>query len=154
MAPFLKAISGIVLRLAGPLGFGKAFAPTTGPYAPLTFEDNPLTTDRDQFEYMTRQTGTHPDLTLGGPSNRWVKAALAECATLMSLPAPDVPAIALVGAREKIVEPGAAEARMEAWPGGRFISVDGAEHEVMMESPERRGRTLGEIVALFDGAAG
>lgn len=154
MRPFLKAISGIVLGLAGPLGFGKTFAPTTGPYAPMPFDGNPLTTDRDQFDYMARQTRTHPDLTLGGPSNRWVKAALDECAALMALPAPDLPAVAIVGGREKIVEPGAAEARMADWPGGRYVSVPGAEHEVLMESPERRGAALREITALFDAVAG
>lgn len=154
MAPFLKSISGIVLRLAGPLGFGKAFAPTTGPYAPMSFEDNPLTTDRDQFDYMARQTQAHPELTLGGPSTLWVKAALAECASLMTMPAPAIPAVGLVGAREKIVEPTAAQARMATWPGGHFVSVDGAEHEVLMESPARRGRTLDEIFAVFDAAGG
>jgi lysophospholipase len=153
MRPFLKAISGIVLGLAGPLGFGKSFAMTTGPYAPMAFDDNPLTTDRDQFEYMARQTRNHPELTLGGPSNRWVGAALAECAALMAMPAPDLPAITMVGAREKIVEPPAAEARMATWPKGRFISVTGAEHEVMMEAPEHRAMVLGEIIALFDAAA-
>jgi lysophospholipase len=152
MRPFLRAISGIVLGLAGPLGFGKSFALSTGPYTPMPFDENPLTTDRDQFDYMARQMRQHPELTLGGPSNRWVRAALAESAALMEMPAPDLPALAIVGAREKIVEPVAARTRMETWPNGRFLSIDGAEHEVLMESPDRRSRVLSEIIALFDGA--
>jgi lysophospholipase len=152
MRPFLRAISGVVLGLAGPLGFGRSFAITTGPYTPMPFEENPLTTDRDQFDYMTRQMRDHPELTLGGPSNRWVHAALKEAAALMEMPAPDLPALAIVGAREKIVEPDAARTRMETWPNGRFLSIDGAEHEVLMESPALRDRALGEIIALFDGA--
>jgi lysophospholipase len=153
MRPFLKAISGIVLGLAGPLGFGKSFAMTTGPYAPMPFDENPLTTDRDQFDYMTRQMQAHPELTLGGPSNRWVHAALRECAQLMAMPAPDLPTVTLVGAREKIVEPSAAELRMENWPRGRFMQVAGAEHEVLMESPARRGEVLAEIIGLFEAEA-
>mgnify|MGYP006271165611 CR=1 FL=1 len=153
MRPLLRAISGVVLGLAGPLGFGKSFAITTGPYTPMPFEENPLTTDRDQFDYMTRQLQAHPELTLGGPSNRWVHAALRESAALMAMPAPDLPALAIVGAREKIVEPAAARTRMETWPNGRFLSVDGAEHEVLMESPALRDKVLGEIIALFDAAA-
>lgn len=153
MKRFLKRVSRIVLRLAGPLGMGNAFAPTTGPYAPMTFDDNPLTTDRDQFDYMTRQTTAHPDLTLGGPSNLWLKAALEETADLMRLPAPDLPALALVGTREKIVEPDAVLARMETWPRGRHITIQGAEHEVLMEAPARRRQALDEIIALFDAAA-
>ena len=56
MRPLLKAISGIVLGLAGPLGFGTSFAMTTGPYARDALRPkNPLTTDRDQdSNYMSR----------------------------------------------------------------------------------------------------
>ena len=153
MTPFLKSIRSIVLGLAGPLGLGKSFAPTTGPYAPMAFDDNPLTTDRDQFDYMSRQMAAHPELTLGGPSNRWVKAALEECAALMAMSVPDLPAIALTGTREKIVEVEAVMRRMESWPNGRFVAVEGAEHEVMMESPARRTQTLDAIIALFDAQA-
>ena len=150
MTPFLKAISGIVLRLAGPLGFGTVFAPTTGPWAPMAFEDNPLTTDRDQFDYMARQVAAHPELALGGPSVLWVKAALEESRALMKMPAPDVPAITLAGAGESIVEVPAMRERMASWPGGRFIEVENARHEVLMEAPGPRGTTLTAIIEHFD----
>jgi lysophospholipase len=153
MKPHLKAIRGIVLGLAGPLGLDASFAPTTGPYKPMVFDDNPLTTDRGQFDYMARQTRTHPDLALGGPSNRWLKAALAESAALMAMPAPDLPCVTVVGSREKIVEPQAMEHRMQTWPKGRFLRIDGAEHEVLMEAPSMRARTLSAILDTFDAAA-
>jgi lysophospholipase len=149
MAPFLKAISSVVLGLAGPLGLGKSFAPTTGPYTPMSFDDNPLTTDRDQFDYMERQTRAYPELTLGGPSNRWVHAALLETEALMALDPLDVPVLAIVGTRERIVVPDAVEARMANWPGGSVLSVPGGEHEVLMESPERRTMALDAIRAHF-----
>jgi lysophospholipase len=56
MTPFLKSIAGIVLGLAGPFGFGTTFAPTTGPWQPMEFDDNPLTTDRDEFDYMSARS--------------------------------------------------------------------------------------------------
>ncbi|NKX44293.1 alpha/beta fold hydrolase [Roseicyclus persicicus] len=149
MTPFLKSISGIVLGLAGPLGFGRSFAPTTGPYVPMEFDDNPLTTDRDQFDYMSRQMRAYPELTLGGPSTLWVRAALRETEALMRRPAPDLPALGIVGSREKIVEPGAVAQRMQRWPRGRLLVIEGAEHEVLMESPARRRQTLDAILALF-----
>lgn len=142
MTPFLKAIAGIVLGLAKPFGFGTTFAPTTGPWQPMDFDDNPLTTDKDQFEYMSRQMAKHPELALGGPSNLWVKAALKETATLMAMPAPDVPTVTVFGSRESIVEVPSIEARMDTWPNGTLIPIQGGEHEVMMESPERRAATL------------
>jgi lysophospholipase len=153
MTPFLRAISSVVLGLAGAVGLDKRFALTTGPYAPMGFDDNPLTTDRDQFDYMARQLQAHPELTLGGPSNRWVQAALREVATLMAMPAPDVPALGIVGSREKIVVVEAVERRMADWPRGRYLEIDGAEHEVLMEAPARRQATLDAILGLFDTAA-
>lgn len=153
MKPHLKAIRGIVLGLAGPLGLDKSFAPTTGPYKPMLFDDNPLTTDRAQFDYMARQTAAHPDLALGGPSNHWLKAALAECAALTAMPAPDLPCVTIVGSREKIVEPQAMERLMRGWPKGRFVQIDGAEHEVLMEAPALRARTFAAILETFAAAA-
>jgi lysophospholipase len=150
MTPFLRSIAGIVTGLAGPLGLGKTFAPTTGPWKPMAFDDNPLTTDRDQFDYMFGQLERHPELALGGPSILWVKAALEEARRLMEMPAPDVPALAIVGSEESIVEIPAARARMEDWPGGAFHEIPGARHEVMMEAPERRSETLRLILDQFD----
>jgi lysophospholipase len=153
MKPHLKVLRGLVLNLSGALGIERSFAPTTGPYRPMPFDDNPLTTDRGQFDYMSRQTETHPDLTLGGPSILWLKAALAECATLMAMPAPALPCATIVGSREKIVEPDTMERRMQTWPGGRFVMIPGAEHEVLMEAPAIRARTLATILETFDAAA-
>ncbi len=150
MAPLFKTIRNVVLGVAVPLGFGKSFAPTTGPYVPMAFDDNPLTTDRDQFDYMERQTRLHPELTLGGPSTLWLKAALAETAALMRMRAPGLPCVTLVGTREKIVEVDKIETRMKSWPAGQLIVVEGAEHEVLMEAPTRRRNALGAILALFD----
>ena len=149
MRPVLKALSGLVLGLAEPLGYGTSFAMTTGPYVPMAFDDTPLTTDREQFDYMARQTEAHPELTLGGPSNLWLRAALAECAALMRMPAPDLPTLTFLGTREKIVEPSAINTRMASWPRGQLVSVAGAEHEVLMESPARRDAVLADIVAHF-----
>ena len=149
MTPLLKSVSAIVLGLAEPLGWGKSFAPTTGPYAPMEFDDNPLTGDRDHFDYMMRQTRDHPDLTLGGPSVRWVKAALDECATLMAMPPPDLPALAMVGTRERVVEIGAIEGRAASWPSCDLLVVDGAEHELLMETPDRRAQAFEAMLALF-----
>jgi lysophospholipase len=58
-----------------------------------------------------------------------------------------------VGTREKIVEPDKIDARMRSWPKGRLVTVDGAEHEVLMETPARRQRAVDAIIDLFDSTA-
>ncbi len=142
MSGFLKAISGVVLGLSKPLGLDKSFAPTTGPFEPMVFNDNPLTTDRNNFDYMERQVEMHPELALGGPSMRWVNAALDETGELMEMDAPDLPMLVLLGTEESIVESSAVHERAARWPGSRLQMIDGARHEVLMESPERRDTCL------------
>jgi lysophospholipase len=149
MTPLMKSIAGVVLGLAGPLGLGTTFAPTTGPWKPMEFADNPLTTDRDQFDYMSRQIALHPELALGGPSIRWVAAALAETRALLAMPAPEVPVVTLVGSGESIVEVPAIRDRMARWPGGTLVDVEGARHEVLMEAPALRRLTLQTILGHF-----
>jgi lysophospholipase len=149
MRPILKSISGLVLGLAGPLGFGKAFAATTGPYKTMEFDDNPLTTDRAQFDYMARQLASYPELRLGGPSNMWLRAALRETAALMARPAPDVPALALIAGREKIVVNSVIENRMQNWPRGCARTIEGAEHELLLEAPQRRAQAMAAILDHF-----
>ena len=153
MAPLLKAASPVIMALSGPLGFGKTFAPTTGPWEPLVYEDNTLTTDRDQFDYMSRQTDAHPELALGGPSLTWVKAAIQETAALMELPPLDLPAVSIVGTAERVVDIDAVKTRMASWPKGSYLGIEGGEHEVLMESEDRRAPSLAAILALFDKVA-
>lgn len=150
IAPLLRLASPLIMALSGPLGYGTTFAPTTGPWAPLAFEDNTLTTDRAQFDYMSRQTEQHPELALGGPSITWVKAATEETQALMALPPLDLPALSLLGTEERVVDAAAIRTRMASWPRGSLLSIDGARHEVLMESPTRRTASLAAIISFFD----
>lgn len=152
MRPILGALSGVLLPLTGLLGMGKSFAATTGPYKTMAFDENPLTTDRAQFDYMARQLASHPELRLGGPSNMWLRAALAELDALMTMPAPDVATLTLSAGREKIVVNAVIEARMKRWPKGQYRVIDAAEHELLFEAPARRQQALAAILAHFDTA--
>ena len=149
MTPFLKPLSPLILSLAKPLGIEKKFAMTMGPWKPIPFQGNRLTTDKDQFDYMARQTEERPELALGGPSYKWVKLAVEETASLMEMEPLDLPTVAIVGSEEKIVSIDATRDRMATWPNGTYIEVSGAEHEVLMEDPARRGRTMTAILDHF-----
>ncbi|WP_071672740.1 alpha/beta hydrolase [Nioella nitratireducens] len=150
MSGFLKAISGVVLGLSKPLGLDKTFAPTTGPFEPMVFNDNPLTTDRDNFNYMEGQVEKHPELALGGPSMRWVNAALAETGTLLAMEPPNLPMLVLLGSEEAIVESSAVHERAASWPGSRLQIIEGARHEVLMEAPDKRDACLAAITNWCD----
>jgi len=117
--------------------------------ASLSFRENPLTDDRAMFDMMQAQVRAHPDLRLGAPTIGWLAAALREMAALAPLPSPALPAFAAMGSREEVVLPAAIAARMTRWKSGRLEVLDGARHELMMETPEHRSRFLTQALELF-----
>ncbi|MDX5403774.1 MAG: alpha/beta hydrolase [Rhodobacterales bacterium] len=134
------------------LGFGHHLAPGTKPETYVLaepFDDNTLTRDRDMYLYMQRQLTTHPDLSLGGPSLRWLNEALVEMAHLSRRPPPSQPCLTFLGTQERIVCPERIEARMAGWHGGQLREVQGGEHEVMMDTPATRAMVFNGVAAHF-----
>lgn len=140
-------------RLACLLGQRFRYAPGTGPGTYVidgAFQDNTLTTDRAMWDYMGDHLRARPDLALGGPTMVWLKAALAECAALARMPAPDLACFTGLGSNERIVDPAPIRARMARWPKGRLQVFAGAEHEILMDRD--RGVFLDQALALFEAA--
>lgn len=125
------------------MGMGHLYAPGTskGSYI-LTepFATNKLTTDREMYEFMVGQCRAHPELALGGPSYRWLNEALRECRALAQRPSPALPCLTILGSEEDIVEPARIHRRMADWADGDLLIIEGARHEVLMETPEIRDR--------------
>lgn len=134
------------------LGFGHRYVPGTRPETYVTaalYDDNMLTTDREMFEHMLRQVREHPELALGGPSLHWLFEALMETRALARRPAPAVPCLTWLGGNERVVDVEPIHARMAGWGNGRLELVEGAEHEVLMETPQIRERVMASIAARF-----
>lgn len=156
MASWMRPLAQMVSALATPFGMAHRYAPGTGGktyVAEAAFQGNVLTTDRAMWEYMQAQALAHPEMSLGGPSLGWLRAALTECAALGALPAPTTPAICALGTAEKVVDPGPIHLRMAAWANGALDLYPGAEHEIIMETPSARARFFDRASALFDANA-
>ncbi|MDJ0630604.1 MAG: alpha/beta hydrolase [Rhodobacter sp.] len=153
------AITGLLRPVAWSLswasrraGFGHRYAPGTKPETYVrdaAFEGNVLTTDRSMFEAMLTQVTEHPDLALGGPSLHWLYEALRETRAMAREPSPDIPVLTWVGSNERVVDTAPIRVRMAHWPGGKLEVVEGAEHEVLMETPATRARIFSGIGAHF-----
>lgn len=155
MNPVLRPLAWALTAPRHLLGLGRLYAPGGGPKSYVdtaTPEDNMLTTDPAMFRMLQRQIADHPALSLGGPSLTWAGEALREMHALARLPAPDLPALAMLGGRERIVDNAAARRMMARWPGGRVVEFPGAEHEILMERADLRAEAIARAVALFDGA--
>ncbi|PWE33735.1 alpha/beta hydrolase [Maritimibacter sp. 55A14] len=154
MAAPLRPVARALSRVSRPLGFGHLYAPgTEGQNYVFTapFEDNTLTTDRDMWDYMSRQMAEHPELAIGGPSLHWLSEALREKVAVTSLPQPDLPILVMVGSEERIVDRAAVEEIARSWPNARMEVLEGGQHEIMMETPAIRGLCFDTMAEFFKG---
>lgn len=152
MSPFERPF-GLALAFGGTkLGFGDHLAPNTGleNYV-LTqgFEDNTLTTDADMYKRLQDQLAAHPEIGIGGPSLNWLREALSETNHLAERSSPDIPCLTFLGSNERIVDSQRINDRMGIWPRGTLEIVDGAEHEILMETPDIRKTVLDRLETLF-----
>lgn len=148
MRPFAWALSWAGHRNR----FRYRYAPTTQAETYVSaqpFDDNMLTTDRGMYAFLQRQAASHPELTIGGPSLGWLYAALCETRALARLSMPALPALTFLGSHERIVDPAPIHAHMARWKQGRLEIIEGAEHELLMEQPQRRERVYDAMDALF-----
>lgn len=157
MSRFLRPIGTITAYGGTKLGMGGKLILTGKPkgYVQIQkFKGNTLTTDPDMYAMMQNHLDLHPELSLGGPSNRWLNEALAETAYLAQQPSPDLPCITLLGTEEKIVDSKRIHDRMAIWPKGELDLIEGGEHEVLMEVPEIRNRCFDNLARVYRAAAG
>ncbi|MGC1495932.1 MAG: alpha/beta hydrolase [Sulfitobacter sp.] len=154
IAPHLWHLAHVLAHTMPHFGKGHLLPPGTKPEPYVLsepFEDNMLTTDPVMFHMMRDQITAHPELALGGPSFVWLREALTETAHLAGRAAPSLPCVSWVGSNERVVDAARIHERMEAWNGGRIEMVNGAEHEVLMESEATRLPVMDAIQKLFLG---
>lgn len=146
----LRPIAPILARMADGIGLGARFAAGTGPvndFVADQFEGNSLTTDRGEWNRIRDQLTAHPELAIGGPTWRWLRAAIAEMDALAARPSPDLPAMALLGSEESVTSPARIRARMAGW--GPILDLPGRQHEALMEGEAHFAPLIEEISRFF-----
>lgn len=121
-----------------------------------TFEDNVLTHDRARFVRGRAVIAANRDLALGGPTWSWLAFALKAAdffARPGALDGVRIPVVICSAEQEKLVDNAAQKDVAERLPDGRFVTVKGALHEILMETDERRAVFWAEFDALADRVA-
>ncbi|MBO9400697.1 alpha/beta hydrolase [Shimia sp. R9_3] len=152
LSPTMRPTAWVTSALSKVFGFDQMISPGTSDTTYVLdqdFDGNALTKDAGMYAYMQRQMTDHPDLSLAGPSLRWVYEALMECRKLEKKASPDTPCLTFLGADEQIVDTSAIHDRMRRWPNGTLDIVPAGEHEVLMEVPESRNRIFDDCAAFF-----
>ncbi|OUD10385.1 lysophospholipase [Marivivens niveibacter] len=148
----IRPVAWAISSMARPLGINGtlAFGQSEDTYVAVNpFAGNNLTTDEDMYNYMRDQLRAQPDLALGGPTFGWLFQALNEMYKLRAMPAPDTPAIVLLGSDEKIVDSKCVRHVASKWPGQALVEYDGGLHEILMERPEIRTDAFDRIAEHF-----
>jgi lysophospholipase len=134
--PFLQNFA----RMANKLGL------TTFPARPEVrnevFAGNPFTHDENRWGLYRRLITAEPKLALGEPTIGWVVASLDVCAAFFVPGALEklalTPMMVATAGEEAIVDPAAAARLVPMLPNARLIAIEGASHEIFMETDERR----------------
>jgi len=148
----MRPVAWAVSTLARATGLSALLAPGQSRDSFLltgAFAGNTLTSDAEQWSYMKAQLVAVPALALGGPTLRWLNAALREMRSLQALPSPTMPTVTFLGTTEGIVDPAKVTERMARWPGAELVMLSGGRHEVLLESPAIRARILARLDAHF-----
>lgn len=99
---------------------------------------NVLTADLDTYRWFRRHLEECPELALAGATLGWLGAALHEMDALAKADPPAVPVLALLGTDESLVSTSAIHRQIARMPSAELMLVEGARHEIWMESAAKQ----------------
>lgn len=143
----------IILTFAVRFGQGRRYFVGTTPRnhaLDQPFAINPLTGDKAQYANFIAQLKAHPDLNLGGPSLRWIRAALRLGRQLTRSPAPGLPILTILGTREAVVSSEAIIRHTGRQPLGELVKIEGGNHEIFLETPKRQATAWAAIEGFLN----
>ncbi|MEO1293749.1 MAG: alpha/beta hydrolase, partial [Pseudomonadota bacterium] len=145
-APAIRALAHFSVRI----GFGGRMIPggTNRPFATVApYLGNVLTSDADAYAWLQNTLRETPALGLGAPSLGWVSASLTETAALRALGPPPHPHLVFLGTDEAVVATDAIHALTNS---ETLVSLPGARHEPLIETPEIRDQLWQRVDAFLD----
>ncbi len=152
VAPIERRIARLLAHLAERGGRGDLWPPVpkaARPY-PLSvpFEGNLLSGARDVWDWLGGILRAEPALGTGLPTLGWLLAAERAMRRLLRLGALGVPALQIIGSGERVVS-AQAMAAAAARHGIATVTLPGARHEPLIESPELRARAWTAVDAFL-----
>jgi lysophospholipase len=149
---FARAL--VALRLL--TGRARDWAQPPGDPVAEPFEGNVLTGDPVRYRRGKDLLRANPDLALSSPTWGWLDFALRATAWLAkgeNLKEANLPVVIVSASRDKLVSNADQKAIATLLPRGEFVTVEGAEHEILMETDPLRNQFWERFDALADRAA-
>lgn len=133
---------------------GLGFLPLTRDKGSLPFPRNLLTHDAARFARNTRIIEAQAGLALGPPSARWLHEtfkAIRRITRREHLTQIRVPTILIGPTQDRLVPYRSMELLARNFRAGHLIPIDGARHELLMESDHYRAQAIAAIAAFIPG---
>ena len=142
-APYPRCMVGVFARTAMCAGLSEKYLPgATGRSAlKRSFEGNPLTSDPQRFSVERNAIADNPDLELGGPTFGWLAATLDSIGLIQRpgyLETIAAPLLMVAAGRDAVVCGASQRRACSRLPDCRFLLLEDARHEVLMERNQIR----------------
>ena len=118
----------------------------------LTFEDNAVTSDRTRFERTQALLKAQPFLRIFGPTFGWLGAALGSMRRIRRKSYAEeiaTPLLIFGAGKDRVVHIQAIRDFVQHLPKARYVEIENAQHEILMEKDSIRGRFWAEFDAFM-----
>ncbi|MFQ2191976.1 alpha/beta fold hydrolase [Aeromonas jandaei] len=128
------------------------YGPGQGPYQDHGFADNELTHSQSRYQAFRQMYEQHPQIKLGGATAHWIyqgitgaDAAIADAGTIKT------PLLLLQAGNDSVVDNAAQDAfcTKTNCEGGKPLRIEGAWHELFIESDDKRQPALTAMLDFF-----
>ncbi len=136
------------------LGLGRLYAAWGSRIRPDPFETNILTGDPSRYRRNTQICEAFPELALGGPTVRWLRAAAMAAETVSDpdfMARAQIPALVIAAGADRVVSTRAIEAYARHMRLGSLLTIDGARHEILQEADLFREQFFAAFDAFVPG---
>jgi lysophospholipase len=119
------------------------------------FSTNVLTTDHTRYLRNALLYETYPQLTLGGPTVAWVRAACIAAETVQDeefIARLQIPMLFVAAGSDQVVSTPTIERYVRRIKSASLLTVDGARHEILQEADIYREQLLAAFDAFVPGS--
>jgi len=155
-SPFSIGCIRFATRSLSLIGLGRRYAANSRYQAGgRPFAGNPLTSDPARYIRNAEIIRSQPQLGLGGPTVRWVSAALQ---AIDRVHEPDfiagitIPTLIIAAGADSVVSTPAIERFATRFRNGTLLTIDGARHEILQEADFYREQLLAAFDAFIPGS--
>ena len=128
------------------------YGPGQGPYQDHGFADNELTHSQSRYQAFRQMYEQHPQIKLGGATAHWIYQGITGAdAAIADAGAIKTPLLLLQAGNDSVVDNSAQDAfcTKARCEGGKPLRIEGAWHELFIESDDKRQPALTAMLDFF-----